>query len=420
MTIKKIAYSIILLCCALFVLVFVKLMTDEVKPKRLQSNPVFQNIGNKDSIELSASTSYQADALQAFLQGNNYRQSWAVKVKVPILYLDTLYGGVSIVKEGGGMQTKSLRLKAKNGLILTLRSIIKNPEPLVPNYLKSLNLENIVMDGISGQHPYASVVVSKLADAINIMHTHPKLVFLPNQLGLNNGYSSYANQLYWLEFENKGNYNWTIFKDVIKIVDTEDLQELKQDLKDSLQIDKKLLIRSRLFDLVIGDWDRHAKQWGWIVQKESNTYKAIPLPTDRDNAFFDVEGIINNLITDKSITPHLQNFENDIEYIEGQVYDFDVYFLQNKGLEDFIAEAEYIQHHLTNDAIENAFEVWNTELYNLNARELIRKIKSRRDHLKLTATKFYNALKNRPLLDKPLKGSDASDTVGTHIQCFEC
>jgi len=66
---------------------------------------------------------FKADEVKKLMQGEQYRKAWSTPVKVPVMYLDTLFGGVTIEKEGGGKQTHSLKLKTKNDIELTLRSV---------------------------------------------------------------------------------------------------------------------------------------------------------------------------------------------------------------------------------------------------------------------------------------------------------
>ena len=80
------------------------------------------------------------------MQGSNYRDAWSEKVKFPIVFLDTLYGGMEIIKEGGGKQTHSLKLRAKNDILYTLRSVTKDPGKLIPEIAEDLGLENIIVD----------------------------------------------------------------------------------------------------------------------------------------------------------------------------------------------------------------------------------------------------------------------------------
>ncbi|NNE31487.1 MAG: hypothetical protein HKN40_03865 [Winogradskyella sp.] len=425
MSYKRLVVLLLTLCIGFIIFSYLKIALSENNEATcvIYNIEDLQTVDFKDykTVTVSANIVYNADLFKQFLQGENYRDAWHAKIEAPVLFLDTLYGGVEIVKEGGGTQTTSLRVKSKNDLLLTLRSVNKDPSHHVPDLAKSLGIENVVHDGISGQHPYAALVVSELLDNLDILHTKPQIVFLPQQETLGERYNDdYGNRLYFLEFENKGSAEWINRPDAVKLVDTDNLQELKMELGESLSIDKRKLIRARLFDLVIGDWDRHAKQWGWLIKQKDSVYSAEPLPVDRDNAFFSVDGLIPNVISNQNITPHLQSFENTIANLDGLIYDFDVYFLQQTNERDFIAEAQLIKDKLDQNAIDAAFMVWNANLRHLDEEQLKRKINARLDALIPIAKAFKQILDARPLLDQPLKGSNYKDTNGKLLQCFEC
>lgn len=378
------------------------------------------NFKTKDSVVIAVTTMYEGNVLKEMVQGEQYRAEWAVPVKVPVVYLDTLKGGLQIIKKGGGKQTQSLRLKNPENVYYTLRSVAKNPEPLIPEFAKTLGMENIIIDGISAQHPFAASVVAQLAETINILHTHPTLVFVPKQKSLEAYNEAYGNQLYWLEYETEGPTNWTHLENVTEIMDTEDLQEKKQELGKKLSIDKKNLVRNRLFDLVIGDWDRHAKQWGWVVQQNNDNYIAIPLPGDRDNAFFSIDGLIPTVVSSKNIQPRLRSFEEEIDYIPGLVYPFDRYFLQNTPIEIFVEEARFIQSHLSDEVIENALKKWPEAIYNLHGEEIKTKLLARRAQLEEYAIGFKNEIDKQGVLTETLKGSKDGELSRGLLQCFEC
>lgn len=373
-----------------------------------------------DSVLVAASTLYRANAIKRIMQGEQYRQAWATPIKVPIVFLDTLMGGMKVIEQGGGKQTHSLELEASNGVRYSLRSITKNPAPLIPDIARTLGLENIVIDGISAQHPYASLVTANLAAAADILHTHPRTVFVPRQRLLDTLNDTYGNRLYMLEYETEGKKDWTGLSQVEEIMDTDDLQEFKMVHGEQLKIDQSALIRARLFDFLIGDWDRHAKQWGWVVQKKKEGYKAIPLPGDRDNAFFNIEGVIPTLIANKEILPGLQPFENDIEYLPGLVTPFDTYFLYTAPRHLFIEEAETLQSLLTPQMINASFTVWPSKIRELDADGIFRKIVHRRDNLVEYAKEFRAILDERELLTMPLKGSEELELKGALLKCFDC
>lgn len=378
------------------------------------------NFKDYDSLTVAASTLYKATDLKKLMQGEHYRKAWATPVRVKVAFLDTLLGGLTIIKEGGGNQTKSLKLEDSIGNKYTLRSVNKTPAPLVPEFAKTLGLENIIVDGISAQHPYAATVVAVLADAAQVQHTVPKLYFIPKQDALKDYNDSYGNKLFIFEHETESHTNWTSIENVSKIVETDDLQLLKLERGKTLKIDKNALVRARLFDLVIGDWDRHSKQWGWIIKEEQNGQVAIPLPGDRDNAFFNISGIIPSILANKNVTPEMRPFDKDIDYMPGLIHDFDVYFLKGTDEAIFIEEAQQLQQLLTDSVIENALRQWPPQLYDLDGKSIENKIKSRRDELINYAKAFKRILEEKEYLSMPLKGSEDLQLSGHYLKCFEC
>ncbi|MDA0176761.1 hypothetical protein OOZ35_04555 [Mesoflavibacter profundi] len=421
---KRIVYFFIfLLIIALGLLYWSTSSTDQVFKKSELIN--IKNINSvdfktKDSVLVAASDLYQADEVKKLMQGEQYRKAWSTPVKVPVMYLDTLFGGVTIEKEGGGKQTHSLKLKTKNEIELTLRSVNKDPEALIPEFAKTLGLENIVVDGISAQHPYAAILVAKLAEHAKVHHTKPKLVFVPKQKALKNYNDKYGNRLFLLEYETESKTNWTKENNVVEILDTEDLQELKLEQKEQLTVDKKALIRVRLFDLLIGDWDRHTKQWGWIVKQENEVLKAIPIAGDRDNAFFSVDGVLPTILSDKNVVPELRPFTSEIDFMPGLVYPFDQYFLINTSEELFIEQAKLLQQLLTDEVLDQSLSVWPKQIVEIDGEEIISKIKSRRDHLIEYAKQFKAEIDKKGLVNQPLKGSEDINLPEKLLQCFEC
>ena len=373
-----------------------------------------------DSITVAATTLYKGSLLKQTMQGENYRKAWAAPVTVPVVFLDTLHGGLKIVKEGGGSQTRSLRLESKTGILYSLRSINKDPESHVPEFAKTLGLQNIVIDGISAQHPYGAVVAAALAESAGVLHTHPRPMFIPRQVTLGDYNDNYGDHLYLLEYETEGKVNWTPYTDVKEIIDTKDLQKLRAEIGESVRIDKNALVRARLFDLLIGDWDRHSKQWGWVLQEKDGAYIAIPLPGDRDNAFFKLDGVIPSIISHKTVEPLVRPFEKEIDYMPGLVYKFDVYFLRNTPEEIFIEQAKYLQQTLTDEKIEAALHAWPSSLYNLNGEEIIAKIKQRREDLVDYAVAFRRIIIERDVINEPLKGSEDLELNPGLLKCFEC
>lgn len=424
MSLRKILVIIVLAIIAfLGVLYWSAQSTEEVYTKSILyniDNVETVNFKNYDSVELSPSDLYKADDIKKIIQGEQYRAAWSAKVKVPIVFLDTLKGGMTIIEAGGGKQTHSLEMLGADGITYTLRSVNKDANPLIPEFLKTLKLENIVVDGISAQHPFAAILAAELSEKANVLHTNPQMVFVPKQKRLGNYNADYGNRLFLLEYETKSKINYTNHKNIVEITDTDNLQELKLQLKDSLQIDANALVRSRLFDMLIGDWDRHTKQWAWAIQKSGSGYKAIPIAGDRDNAFFNADGLIPTLLSNKHVVKELRPFEKDIDYMEGLVYPFDRYFLSQTPEYIFTEEAENLQTLLSDSVLESAFKVWPQNIRDLDSDDIIRKMKERRNDLKRYALEFYNIIQKQGKVTAPLKGSEDLDLSEDFMGCFEC
>ena len=71
-----------------------------------------QDINQPDSITVSIAPEYdKVGKFHRFIFGEGYRKLWAAPVKLKVFYLSKEKGGMTVLKMGGGLQTKSLRLK---------------------------------------------------------------------------------------------------------------------------------------------------------------------------------------------------------------------------------------------------------------------------------------------------------------------
>lgn len=89
--------------------------TAAVLPRTVVAQPAPPRVVSKDSVSVVAGTHYDASSFQRFFLGNTYRDLWTTPVRVPVLNLRTYAGGLTPLKEGGGKQTKNLRLGAFDG-----------------------------------------------------------------------------------------------------------------------------------------------------------------------------------------------------------------------------------------------------------------------------------------------------------------
>ncbi|ELR72978.1 Surface antigen (D15) precursor [Fulvivirga imtechensis AK7] len=350
----------------------------------------------KDSVvRTAASLRYESKSkFKKKVLGENYRKEWRQQINVPVFDIGREHGGLRIVQRGGGMQTKSLRLEATNGKQYVLRSIEKYPENAVPEFLRKTFAVDLVQDQISAAHPYGAFVVPELAKAAGVYHTNPRLVYIPNDPRLGDYQETFANTL--AVYEERPDDDWSdadFFGNSEKIISTMKVLDKLADDNDN-EVDQQFVLRSRLFDLVIGDWDRHDDQWRWATidkkGEKGNIYR--PIPRDRDQVFFVNEGFLPGIVSRKWALPKLEGFDYEVRWTPGLMFNaryFDRSFLTALSKEDWLSVAEQLQDSLTDESIERAIKQWPDSIYLLHGEEIIAKLKSRRNRLKEYALEHY-------------------------------
>lgn len=346
-------------------------------------------------VVVRASEQYKASSVKEAFLGENYRKEWATPVEVPVFDIGKLKGGLKILQKGGGQQTLSLRLEDSTGHEFVIRSVEKFPEKAVPEMLRKTFAQDLVQDQISASHPYAALVIPGMAEAAGIYHTNPVLYYVPDDPRLGEYRKDFANTLVLFEERPAGDWSESdFFGNSKKIVNTAKVLEKISEDHDN-RVDQEFVLKSRLFDLVIGDWDRHDDQWRWATfkDKKSETYR--PIPRDRDQAFFVNEGFLSGVWSRKWALPKFEGFDNEIRWASGLSFNaryFDRSFLNEVSKDQWIAVARKLKSDLTDESIEKSIRQWPKEIFEVHGEEVIRKIKARRDNIEEYAVSHYEYL----------------------------
>lgn len=343
-------------------------------------------------VRVKASDQYHAGKLKQRLLGKNYRSAWSQEIEVPVFDLQTEKGGLKVLQKGGGQQTLSLRLADSTGHEYVLRSVEKYPESAIPEMLRKTFAQDLVQDQISAAHPYAALVVPPMADAVGLYHTNPRLVYIPQDPAFGEYQETFANTL--ALFEERPDEDWShasFFGNSKKIISTQKVIDKLADDNDN-RVDEKFVLRNRLFDLIIGDWDRHDDQWRWTTEKSKQGDRYKPIPRDRDQAFFVNQGMLAKIWSRKWALPKFEGFDEDIDWASGLSFNarhFDRTFLSGLSREDWIAIAEDLKKDLSDAVIENAIRQWPLEIFNQHGPQIIRNLKTRRDNIVVEAISHY-------------------------------
>jgi len=341
--------------------------------------------------------------------GERYRKYYATKVNAPTVNLDTLFGGLTPVRKGGGHQSKSLRLIHKDGRQFVMRALRKSAELYLQSlafqeeYIKgdfeNTTTEAILKDFYTGAHPYAPFTIGELSDAVGVYHTNPKLYYIPKQTALKGFNNDFGDELYMIEEHVSDGHDLKSFGNAKKIESTDNLmRKLRKD--EAYKVDTTAYVRARLFDMVIGDWDRHVDQWRWAQTKDASGNKIFkPIPRDRDQAFSILGDGAFMGFASRAI-PSLRLFEGfneEIRSVKGfnaspYTFALDIALLSETDLKTWVNQAAYIQKNLTADTIDKAFEQFPEEVRDETVLKIKEILLARASNLAETAQEYFKII----------------------------
>jgi len=335
-----------------------------------------------DSTVVSVHASYDdVSGIHRWLFGENYRKDWAMKVKLPIIKLSQVNGGLSPIKQGGGMESKSLRLEDKTGREWVLRSVEKTPDKLLPENLQGTFAVDWVGDEFSGQHPYSALIVPPLAEAARVPHANPVIGVVAEDPAL-------------------GQYSKLFVGTVCLIEEREPTGSSDNTLKMEGQLlksydnrlDGETFLRARMLDLLMGDWDRHEDQWRWADTKngKGKTYTAVP--RDRDQVFHVTQGVFPSIAALPWIDPLLEDFTGDIPRVKFSL--FKTRFMKEYpdaqiSYERWMQIANEFVKAETDAVLEESLRRLPTESYKFRHTELLAIMKKRRDNIPAAMSEYY-------------------------------
>ena len=324
--------------------------------------------------------------------GKNYRKEWTQPITVPVLNLSVAQ--LKPTKEGGGKQTRSLKVEDKDGNEYALRSIRKYPEKAVPEPLKNSIAEKIVTDGISASYPYGALSLSVFATAAEIPYLKRKLVFIGDDPALGEFRSKYKNSFVQLEEARPyGHLPAAIAsKEKIETLDTEELV-FKLQSSNKNKVDQVGILKARLLDNFVMDFDRHEGQWKWASFDTLNNTIYVVVPKDGDQVFFTNHGLIPKIA--KGAIPEIQGFrkraKNQVTFNRSAI-NFDNYFLNGLNENQWRSTIETFLAAMTDSVIEHALRQQPVEVQEYAAGKIVQRLKARKKYFMTDMMKYYRYL----------------------------
>ncbi|MGZ0015176.1 metallophosphoesterase [Yeosuana sp. AK3] len=376
------------------------------------SIPDFPNESNKAAAIYTQHNENKSKAYNSFF-GHHYRQLYYNTYRYPIVNLDTLFGGLTPSKLGGGNQSISLRLEDKDGKEYVMRGMRKSATQFIQvkafqeDYMKD-RLENTVaerflMDFYTTSYPFAAIITGGLSDIVGVFHTNPQFYYVPKQQALQTYNEELGNDLYLIEERVAKEFkSQASFGNADDIVSTDEvIEKITKDEK--YNINEQQYIKTRLFDMWLGDWDRHEDQYRWAEYKnQDGTITFAPIPRDRDQAFPKFDGFLTGAAT--RLIPSLrlmQSFDDDIRNLNNFnqiIYKVDKILINKSSLNDWLEQAKFLQENLTDEAIDKAVAGFPSQFKDKHFEAIINHLKNRRQHLVKWAETYYSTINKNVIL----------------------
>ena len=334
------------------------------------------------------------------LVGRHHRPSWAAPVAAPVFRLQTARsGGLQPGKVGGGFNSTSLSLTAPDGRAYVLRTVDKDPIRATPMAVRGTFLVNVLRDNVASTNPYAALLVPPLARAAGVPRAAPQLFYVrPDDPAFQtDSLVHFRGQLAYLEEKaalapelpapnaivgSEGAFASTF-------------------VNSARRFDQPALLRARLLDAWLGDWDRHAGQWSWAVGAPTpgGFVPIRPLPKDRDMVIYRLDDGVLGWLIGHLVVRHWVTFGprykspiaqlSNGEYLDGRA-------LNQLTRAQFQAAARDLQRRLPDSVLQRAVRRLPPSVYTLEGPRTLAAFRARREQLPALAETFYRDLARQP------------------------
>lgn len=343
----------------------------------------------------------EASATKVAIFGRHYRSLYNVPIRVPVLNIDQINGGLSPYRRGGGMATMSLHTAGGDGRLYQMRSVRKNPAQLLPSLLEKSFAADITADVFTSVHPYAPLTLPPMQKKLGLLGADPGLFYVPKQSGLGRYNTNFGGEIYWLEQRPDEDWSGTEFFGGSKeIVSNSDMKELaRKNWKH--YVDDENFARARLFDLLVGDWDRHRDQWRWASFEDGKRTRYVAVARDRDQVYSNYDGLLLGAArVFVGEARKFRPFTGELDKVKWRMLNGrwnDRLFLNQLTREEMKAQAEAIVATITEADIDDALERFPAEVkpFSLENEKIGDKLKSRRQQLVAAADDYYLNLATR-------------------------
>lgn len=354
-----------------------------------------QTEGEKKYKRVKPGAEYKTNSFNEFFLGKHWRDLWNTEIRAEIIDADKYGGGLTPLKRGGGLQTKSLRLKGKDGNEYKFRLINKDPSRSLPPELQNSVYADLLQDQVSIGLPVSPLIVYPLMKETKILSVKPEVVIMPNNDKLGHFKKDFGGRLGIIEQNPRaGKKGFNDFENADKVVNGFEIFD-KTNKDNDEQVNQSEFLKARLMDVFLGDRDRHADQWQWAGYKKDGIRNWLPIPRDRDYAFGKYDGLFPWM---SGLFAHsLVGFNEDYPSILELTWSgrhLDRRYLNGIEKEKWDSVAKSLKAILTDKVISDAVKQMPPEMYAKEGKKLTGMLMKRRDDLLRASQEYYDTYSN--------------------------
>lgn len=343
------------------------------------------------------------------LWGEHYRSLYSVPITVPSVTLQTLWGGLKVVEQVADFQGLLLEnnrqqlclLKPLGGYTTFIESEFFQ-EVYNKKVFKNTYLDQFIGDAYTIINPYTFISSDYLARSTGLSSNNSRIFYLPT-------HSTRDTVADGTPIENK----------LVSVIDVPDFNTrpnilLTEDLLDTLQVNnsyrvnQEFYIRERLFDMLIGDWNKIPENWNWMAHSGGDSLVFDPIVIDRNHAFTKVDGILFKQMLHVLGLGFIVNYDASLKSVRKENtlgFSLDMALASQSDVSVWIDQARFIQRTLTDSVIGEAFSLLPKGVEGHEIERISRIVKDRRDKLEEIATAYFVQLQRTPVIT----GSDRSE-----------
>lgn len=244
-------------------------------------------------------------------------------------------------------------------------------------------VKDVLDDATSAQHPYSSLVVPTLADAIGVPHSSPLIGVVAADTLLQ-------------YYQNKFLGRVALLEDRDPLGKSDNYEKFEKELMsdNDNRFDGINFQKARMLDLFLGDWDRHSDQWRFYnssPKKGNKNYTIVP--RDRDMALYLSEGFLAGTAKRIVFMPLIYGFGTKLMPLSNYLFFkssyLNAYPSSQINYQDFLQLAQEVQKSLTDSVLERAIRNLPGEICRMDHDKLLTAMQSRRKDIVNAADKYY-------------------------------